>query len=282
MRSGERRWRHAFGWCRREKKSNPAPLFSYGSSVPKYNGGMSVPNTATCLGCGYSLRGLTESRCPECGKGFDSNDPTSYCIVAKQPLWQRWAKPPTWLHVLCVTVYTLVMLLDLSHAGGLYFTLSLMMMSVCCCIPSPILLVVADYAAHVGALHYARQENVPVVEVDNTRRKLRWAVTPTCVVLLLLALGTEWPMRLRFRLSKPAFEGAVRRHVESDGEFDVSQWVGLYFVESIEPCGPNLICLETERRGTATGFIHVQEPPSPKVTVELRSRLSKNWYTYKE
>ena len=30
---------------------------------------------ATCLGCGYALRGLVEARCPECAREFDPNDP---------------------------------------------------------------------------------------------------------------------------------------------------------------------------------------------------------------
>ncbi len=31
-----------------------------------------------CLACYYILDGLTESRCPECGRSFDLNDPTTY------------------------------------------------------------------------------------------------------------------------------------------------------------------------------------------------------------
>ena len=31
-----------------------------------------------CLRCYYDLRGLPECRCPECGKTFDSQDPTTY------------------------------------------------------------------------------------------------------------------------------------------------------------------------------------------------------------
>jgi hypothetical protein len=30
---------------------------------------------AFCLGCGYALRGLVETRCPECGRAFDPRDP---------------------------------------------------------------------------------------------------------------------------------------------------------------------------------------------------------------
>ena len=31
-----------------------------------------------CLGCGYILDGLPEPRCPECGRGFDPDDASTY------------------------------------------------------------------------------------------------------------------------------------------------------------------------------------------------------------
>jgi len=31
-----------------------------------------------CLACHYSLKNLTEHRCPECGRTFDPNDPRTY------------------------------------------------------------------------------------------------------------------------------------------------------------------------------------------------------------
>jgi hypothetical protein len=31
-----------------------------------------------CLGCNYSLRGLAENRCPECGREFNLQDPTTF------------------------------------------------------------------------------------------------------------------------------------------------------------------------------------------------------------
>jgi hypothetical protein len=33
---------------------------------------------ATCLHCGYSLRGLRAARCPECGREFDPLDPSTF------------------------------------------------------------------------------------------------------------------------------------------------------------------------------------------------------------
>src|SRR5438046_10399347 len=39
-----------------------------------------------CWGCNYSLRGLIESRCPECGRSFDEKDPTSMNFGASGPM----------------------------------------------------------------------------------------------------------------------------------------------------------------------------------------------------
>ena len=39
-----------------------------------------------CLGCGYSLRGLPQPVCPECGRGFDPDDPETHVTPA------RWAQ----------------------------------------------------------------------------------------------------------------------------------------------------------------------------------------------
>jgi hypothetical protein len=31
-----------------------------------------------CLSCHYDLKNLPENRCPECGRAFDPNDPTTF------------------------------------------------------------------------------------------------------------------------------------------------------------------------------------------------------------
>ncbi len=40
-----------------------------------------------CLSCGYQLRGLTQSVCPECGRDFDPFDPKSF--DSRPPQWRR-------------------------------------------------------------------------------------------------------------------------------------------------------------------------------------------------
>ena len=42
-----------------------------------------------CQKCGYSLRGLTTPRCPECGKAFDPADSHTYTRTSPLPPWNR-------------------------------------------------------------------------------------------------------------------------------------------------------------------------------------------------
>jgi hypothetical protein len=39
-----------------------------------------------CKTCHYSLDGLTEHRCPECGTPFDPNDPSTFAPSARERL----------------------------------------------------------------------------------------------------------------------------------------------------------------------------------------------------
>lgn len=39
-----------------------------------------IPGDAQCLGCGYMLRDLNDPVCPECARGFDPEDATTYNI----------------------------------------------------------------------------------------------------------------------------------------------------------------------------------------------------------
>ena len=42
-----------------------------------------------CLGCGYCLEGLSEDRCPECGRSFEPNGPGTFALEPTLGLWRR-------------------------------------------------------------------------------------------------------------------------------------------------------------------------------------------------
>ena len=54
----------------------------------------SVPSTATmyCRKCGYALVGLSENRCPECGRGFDPGDRKTFARSPRGWWVRRWVK----------------------------------------------------------------------------------------------------------------------------------------------------------------------------------------------
>ena len=41
-----------------------------------------------CLKCGYSLRHLNRSACPECGREFNTNDPSTYSDITLKS-WRK-------------------------------------------------------------------------------------------------------------------------------------------------------------------------------------------------
>lgn len=47
------------------------------TEAPVTDAARTAPEEATCLGCGYALRGLRARACPECGRAFDPADPLS-------------------------------------------------------------------------------------------------------------------------------------------------------------------------------------------------------------
>ena len=61
----------------------------YSCSVPA-----AIPNDALCLDCNYSLRGLAEFRCPECGRPFDPDRPLSMNLGRPLHTMPRWALRP--------------------------------------------------------------------------------------------------------------------------------------------------------------------------------------------
>jgi hypothetical protein len=49
---------------------------------------------ALCIACNYPLRGLSSTRCPECGREFDPADPWTMETRRPVPQYQRWLVDP--------------------------------------------------------------------------------------------------------------------------------------------------------------------------------------------
>lgn len=55
-----------------------------------------------CINCGYSLRGLSEARCPECGRVFDPSKPKTMARTPRRAALRRWLGVPFLLMVVFI------------------------------------------------------------------------------------------------------------------------------------------------------------------------------------
>jgi hypothetical protein len=61
------------------------PVMNRGSVI-----GVEEKLDATCLSCGYALRGLASTRCPECGRDFDWDNPWTMHLPRRPAALLRW------------------------------------------------------------------------------------------------------------------------------------------------------------------------------------------------
>lgn len=73
-----------------------------------------VQTSMYCRRCGYQLVGLSENRCPECGREFDPSNRRTYLRRPKGWARRRWIKGIT-------TLLAVLMLLTVAEAGWLYW-----------------------------------------------------------------------------------------------------------------------------------------------------------------
>ena len=186
---------------------------------------VSVPDNATCLDCGYALRGLSDSVCVECGRAFIPGDETSYQIWEGVYSWRRWARPPTLRTIVPIVVLSLWFLNEVSVPGR--------SLSACFLIVSYVAFMVYG-VADVAWRWSACRRDAERASLDRLRRRYgrwRWVVLPIAVVSAISLCVVNWPLRMRFALSRAAFEAAQS---QLDGAVTLPagrRWIGLFHVE---------------------------------------------------
>ncbi|UCE58869.1 MAG: hypothetical protein JSU63_15685 [Phycisphaerales bacterium] len=242
-----------------------------------------IPDAAVCIQCSYLLRGLENPRCPECGQSFDPDDPPTY-VVYTMPSWVRWAQPPSLLECVLAVIAGLWILEDFSNqiASHPY---------VVCLAPILMVGLVLYYlvrilaclslknlqgdAAGLRAGQHCEPSSAPS-GTQASRGSSRWAVLPVVVMILASAMLTNWPMRVRFHFSLPAFERVVR-NIETDPSTNTGpQWIGLYYIKRIGYREHGSIGFVT---GTSlwdpVGYLY---DPNPRATGRLTQQLAPRWY----
>lgn len=195
-----------------------------------------MPSDARCIGCGYPLRGLLAPVCPECGLAFDPADPSSYRSSAFcGPFWPFRPGPPELLHALLACACMLAVIEYRSRPHAFYDEGDALVMSSVALLLAPMLLVGYAWCVFSSAVHCERGGFFG--SALRAARNWRWVIAPLCLLLGITAGFSEWPLQLRFALSRPSLETEARRlQATNAGSFTVSvdRRIGLYHVEWIK------------------------------------------------
>ncbi|MCC6271658.1 MAG: hypothetical protein IT190_10305, partial [Microbacteriaceae bacterium] len=154
------------------------------------------------------------------------SDPASY-RVPRLPALYRWAGPPGAWHLWVLLTLALCALLELSAGPP---DASLLLIRI---LPWAFAVVMVPYVGRALASLWCawrlRSERVRA----RPWRSVRWFALPASFMLIAWAVADPWPLKLRFALSRRAFEQVLQdiragRHQNFD-----DQWIGLYRVHRI-------------------------------------------------
>jgi len=230
-----------------------------------------LPLDATCIGCGYMLRGLTEPRCPECWRTFDPSDDRTFLRPSVQSRIEKfYDRPPGKLHASIAASYFLFILIDSSSPGPSFF-LILSGFWV-------FLALIWDYLIRVVMAWRKRRRGLGGAKFADAR--LRWIALPACILLISSFFVYPWTMAIRFGLSHKSFEQAAK-DFEAGNIGGKGRFIGLYYIRGIREFGPDHLFFETGHGFLDMhGFVHTAKPNSPvKCELFLNDEIAPNWYS---
>ncbi len=247
---------------------------SYYEDIPaEANGRVSDDIAKICIRCGYALDNLPVPRCPECGQPFDPANSGTFTRPDELFTWRHWAQPPPAWNIAAIVV---IACLVVYSASTPVHDLTLMT----CVGPVFAFALVVDFLVRVGAALFAKQNALPQESYASPRRKGRWLVLPAFILLLASVHATEWPLRMRFGFSRPAFERVLLGLQTGTHTNCGAQRIGLYAVERIEGIPTNCRFMTGFNWVDPVGFTY--DPAFSGSGSRTRVRVAPGWFTYEE
>lgn len=227
-----------------------------------------------CARCGYSLRGLPEPRCPECGRPFDPSSRETFLTGRQRwllgPTARRLLAPPTYrLHIACALASLMVLygysvpglILPVAHAGF-----------------SCWLIVMAVWAGRLSLSIGIELLYRPPFSCS--RISWRWFAAPLLVLFTALLCICRVPTYVVFAASKPSLDALAAEAVSTPFSQPLTQtWVGVYPVKRIRRINGGVRIGIRGSYGLGGGFAWF--PQGPPVTREyIYTRIWDAWYAW--
>ncbi len=179
-----------------------------------------------CLDCDYWLVGLTEHRCPECGRPFNPADPTSYRTgIDNDDLYRPWLRPPSsWLNGwAAIAAYALLMAASvpgMDQFSAFWACVVGAFSGVCW---------LFRLIQHLSSRFYFKGKGVELEPFDR-----RWSTVPLLALAVMLLLASDAPLQFRVLLSRPSMDrfasDALSRKIASQSD----RWIGLFPARQID------------------------------------------------
>jgi len=232
---------------------------------------------ACCLNCRYPLHGLTEPRCPECGRAFDPSDPTSMWVPGVPgKLARALLRPPGRLFDGLVIAVGVLVLLDAAVPGN---TICFAVVLVGMCLAAGFVWIVHLLGFLVTAGRYQR------AALQDRRAWRRWLFSPAVAAIVAVLVYLRVPLRFTFWISRPAMERLVAEAMEQRTGFQClpPRSVGLYYARRIDRVvGGVRFAVGSDHMVDSVGFAYSPDREPSAIFLDSYVHLWGPWYLWYE
>lgn len=210
--------------------------------------GVVLPPDAMCLSCGATLADSKRRTCSACLRPYHPLDRSTYSTTLAERDSGYWLSAPSGTECVLTGLFLFYYLYSVSSPAVPNYGARLG--ALICSAPVWMTLVIVYLRRRSVCTAYMRSRYAePKMLAFLRRDRLRWYLLPMACLLIGLASISDWPVRLRFALSRSALERAV---VEAQaGRFGQPHRVGFYYLtfdpamSSVGPKGIGRVYFET-------------------------------------
>lgn len=247
------------------------------------------PENARCLYCGYSLHGLTQQRCPECGRWFDPADRRTFDDGRNTAAKRRRLRPVRAPSPAELTLLTVVVLGLTIFRGTTYGSLNFSFGSFSCewvsagiCTVAIVFLYWRSPYSRARQLRRLKREDL-ITECSVAAG--RWRARTMLSIAVAATFLWPWPAAIRLYLSIPSLNALAARYDSRADMPPLPAQVGLWRVKSVRGHGQGFVWFELEGDFDAWslpgrfGIARYDVPTSSAQTPQHRTRcwVSPSW-----